>query len=184
MFEYFRWDKFFVGHKSQESIMIRFPFFCALTMALLLSISCSGGNPVDTDTAPFTNQKSTSNSPSTNKQLWGLYTVYIDIVNQTAEATLNRSAMFTANVTQFINNNPLFLIFEIIDTPVGPDYIDVDINVGIVHPFAGLDQYNGYDAFGVLMEDSSSTLTHNTKAHNIGWNTLADIGMIDDPDHR
>jgi len=68
--------------------------------------------------------------------------------------------MFTANVVQFVNGNPANLAFDIFGTPVGPDYVDVDIDVSITHPFPGIHQYDGYDVRGVFMGSGSETLSY------------------------
>jgi hypothetical protein len=93
--------------------------------------------------------------------LWGYYDVYIDVPTQTVDAILNRDAMFTANVVNFINGKPANLSFHINDTPVTAEYVDVDIDVTINHPFPGLTQYNGYDVRGIFMGDGSASLEYN-----------------------
>ncbi len=92
--------------------------------------------------------------------LWGYWDVYIDVEKQAVEATLNRSAMFTANVVTFLNNPVTNLKFKIYGTPVTADYVDVDIDVTIVHPFPGLHQYDGYDVRGVFMGVGSQTMSY------------------------
>jgi hypothetical protein len=93
--------------------------------------------------------------------LWGYWDVYVDIKSRTVEAVENRQAMFTANVVNFVNGKPGNLGFHINSTPIGPDYVDVDIDVTITHPFPGLPQYNGYDVRGVFMGDGSANLGYN-----------------------
>jgi hypothetical protein len=93
--------------------------------------------------------------------LWGFYDVSIDIPSKTVTAALNRQAMFTANVVNFLNGKVTNLGFHINGTPMGPDYVDVDIDVSITHPFPGLPQYNGYDVRGVFMGDGSASMGYN-----------------------
>ena len=112
--------------------------------------------------------------------LWGYYDVEIDLESQTATAVLNRNAMFTANVVNFLNGNPPKLSFHINSTPMGPDYVDVDIDVSITHPFAGLTQYNGYDVRGVFMGDGSGMLDYNSDL-DYPVNGIDQI-MLADPD--
>jgi hypothetical protein len=124
----------------------------------LVAIGCSGGsNPV----APNGDLTGNAAAQSGRTHLWGYYNVYIDISSQTAAAVLDRSAMFTANVTQFVNGSAANLGFAIVGTPAGADYVDVDIDVTIKHPFPGLPQYNGYDVRGVFMGDGSGSLNYN-----------------------
>ena len=112
--------------------------------------------------------------------LWGYYDVFIDIPTKTATAVVNRHAMFTANVVNFLNGTPPRLGFHINDTPVGSGYIDVDIDVSITHPFAGYTQYNGYDVRGVFMGDGSASLKYNSKLTYPVLGT--DQSMLPDPD--
>lgn len=113
-------------------------------------------NPVEADNV-LTNRIV---SKSGQTHLWGYYTVYLDISSQKATAILDRSAMFTANVTQFVNGSASNLSFAIHGTPSGTGYVDVDIDVTIKHPFPGLTKYNGYDVRGVFMGNGSKTLDY------------------------
>jgi hypothetical protein len=101
--------------------------------------------------------------------------VYIDIQAQKAEAVMNRSCMFTANVVTFLNNPATNMGFVIIETPVDPDgaFIDVDIDVSLTHPFPGLFMYNGYDVRGVFIGEASGTLAYNADL------TYAQYGVTD-----
>ena len=125
----------------------------------LLAMGCSGtgGNPVTPD-----NNLTNGNlhGAQTQTHLWGYWDIYIDIANQKVEAVMNRSAMFTANVVTFVNKPATNLSFAIYGTPVAGDYIDVDIDVSMTHPFPGLTQYNGYDVRGVFIGAGSSSLTY------------------------
>ena len=127
---------------------------CCLMLAM--GCSSSAGDPVSND---LTASRVSTNGTQTH--LWGYYDVHIDIPTQTATAVLNREAMFTANVVNFINGKPAGLSFHINDTPLGADYVDVDIDVTINHPFPGMPQYNGYDVRGVFMGDGSSSMAYN-----------------------
>jgi len=69
--------------------------------------------------------------------------------------------MFTANVVNFLNSNPNMMSFEINEVVPTADYIDIDIDVSITHPFPGYPQYNGYDVRGVFMGEGSGTLSYN-----------------------
>jgi hypothetical protein len=126
---------------------------------MVVAMGCSSGgmNPV----APNDLTANASVDRNSQTHLWGYYDVYIDIPIQTATAVPNREAMFTANVTTFLNGKPAALGFHINETPIGADYIDVDIDVSLTHPFPGLPQYHGYDVRGVFMGDGSASLNYN-----------------------
>ena len=133
----------------------------AVVMCMLVAVGCSGGDgdPV----APASGAgitDSTGHAGQSQTHLWGYYDVYIDIENQTVEAIPNRDVMFAANVVQFLNNNPAGLVFNIIDTPIGPDYIDVTIDVSITHPLPGMPQYDGYDVRGVFVGDGAASMDY------------------------
>ncbi|MFH1677001.1 MAG: hypothetical protein ABIC40_08235, partial [bacterium] len=125
-----------------------------IAVLLMVIISCAGkGNPVEPINGSDSGSISQTSGNQTQTHLWGYYDVYIDIPSQTATAVLNRNAMFTANVVNFINAKPANLGFHINSTPVGTDYVAVAIAVSITHPFPGLPQYDGYDVRGVVMGD-------------------------------
>lgn len=135
-----------------------------LFVALLAfaAMSCSGGGdtpvtPSDLDMAGPSGQAVTAQN-----HLWGYYDCYVDLDTQTVEAVVNRNVMFAANVVTFVNGSPANLAFLIKDTPVTPDYIDVDITVGITHPFPGMSEYDGYDVRGIFLGDGSDTLSYNS----------------------
>ncbi len=155
----------------------------ALLTATLTAVGCSsgGGNL----TAPAANPDltgSVSHVGQAQAHLWGYYDVYIDIENQSAEAVLNRMCMFTANVTTFVNNPVSNLSFKIYGTPVTADYVDVDIDVTIKHPFPGLTQYNGYDVKGVFMGPGSSTMKYSNKLKYAEYGTDQAVYDFNDKD--
>jgi len=129
----------------------------------ILVIGCSGssggggaGNPV----APPVGDPYELSSPRdlAHTHLWGFYSVSIDPESGKVEALNDRNAMFTANVTNFLNGSPPRLGFSINGISVGTDYTDIDIDVSLIHPFPGMTQYNGYDVRGVFMGNGSMEL--------------------------
>ena len=142
--------------------MNRWTAFIAFALtAIFATAGCAGSNPaIPSGNA---NLSSASGDRTVSTQIWGYYDVYIDLESHTATAVPNRQAMFTANVVNFINGKPASLGFKINKTPVGPSYVDVDIDVSITHPFPGMTQYNGYDVRGVFMGDGSMSMAYNSK---------------------
>ena len=118
---------------------------------------------------------------SSQTHLWGYYDVYVDIPTQTAMAVVNRDEMFSANVVNFLNGKAANLTFKVNGTPVGTGYVDVDIDVSITHPFAGMPQYNGYDVRGIFIGNGSKTLAYNSKLKYASRDTgaLVDQQMYD-----
>jgi len=128
----------------------------------MIIIGCSGGDSLPV--TPTDGQEGlTAGSADTSGQqthVWGIYDLYFDFENQSVEVVPNHNAMFTANVTTFVNNSPANLGFNIHGTPVEPGYIDVDIDVSITHPFPGLHQYDGYDVRGIFMGAGAATMDY------------------------
>ncbi len=130
------------------TVTIAVIFTCAV---LLCSCSAGDAPPLPADLTPAVAISSNGPDQSARLQLWGYYDVYVDVENETVEAVVNRGAMFAANVTGFLNDNPAFLGFSI--NNIYPDdlKIDVDLDVSITHPFPGMSQFDGYDVMGVFM---------------------------------
>jgi hypothetical protein len=153
------------------------------TLLFVFAMSCSGGSgntPVVPDASSGTNLTGNSavTESNTSNYLWGYYTINVDVENQVVESVMDRTAMFNANVVSFLNGNPAALAFNIIETPIGPDYIDVDIDVTITHPLPGLPQYDGYDVRGIFIGDGSGSVDGGLATADIG----TDQRMLPDPD--
>ncbi len=149
---------------------------------IFLALGCSGGGSPITPVpeSGITNSQANGNSAQTH--LWGYYDVYIDIENQTVEAVLNRMCMFTANVTTFVNNPVSNLSFKIYGTPATAEYVDVDINVTIKHPFPGMTQYNGYDVKGGFMGAGSGAMKYSSKLKHAEYGTDQAVYDFNDKD--
>jgi hypothetical protein len=133
----------------------------SMLACIVLVIGCSqtGGSPTGPGVDLTANHASSGIQSQTH--LWGYYNVYIDLPTKTVAAELDRHAMFTANVVTFLNGKPPKLGFKINEILQNTDYVDVDIDVSLTHPFPGLDGYRGYDVRGVFIGDGSSTLAYN-----------------------
>ncbi|MFH1676542.1 MAG: hypothetical protein ABIC40_05910 [bacterium] len=146
--------------------MRRIYLFTIFAVIISAMISCTNGNNELSPVIPTLGTESPNTALSVERQpqtqLWGCYEIEIDIPTQTVTAVPLRHAMFTANVTKFVNGKAANLGFKINDTPVTPEYIDVDIDVTITHPFPGLLQYNGYDVMGIFMGNGSATMQYNS----------------------
>jgi hypothetical protein len=143
---------------------MRTRWFSAATIALLIIavLGCSGKSETPLTPASIPDSiagAAHSNAPAT--LLWGYFEIYMDIPTATVTAVEDRTAMFAANVVNFLNGKATSLGFHINGTNVTADYVDVDIDVSITHPFPGMPQYNGYDVRGVFMGDGSDNLIYN-----------------------
>jgi len=150
-------------HRSIMNLVL--VFLCGL---FVLGCSNGAGNPV---TAPETPGDSVEQPPALTSQselsmnepetfLWGYYDLYFDIDDMKVEAVANRSGMFTANVTMFLNMNPARLGFKFNDITAGVGYVDVDVDISITHPL-GLAKFNGYDVRGVFIGNGSGVMEYN-----------------------
>jgi len=143
--------------------MRRYDFFLLLSLALAFVLSCSGGGRVNPVT-PVADSDMTCGISSHAKQsqtcLWGYYDVSVDIGNLTVQVVPNRHAMFTVNVTNHLNRTAAIRM-KLNSVAPGPEWIDVDVDVSITHPFPGMTEFNGYDVRGVFMGDGSATLAYN-----------------------
>ncbi|HEX9744981.1 MAG TPA: SBBP repeat-containing protein [bacterium] len=139
--------------------MSRFNAVTFFTIAFLFLISCSNSSgPISPDIdAPSITGTKTTLSSSGNTVLWGLWDVHINFDTGSIEAVPMRGATFAANVVKFIDSPPSNLILSINGIDQQAEYIDVDVNVGLRHPFAGLDQYIGFDVAGIFMGNGSAS---------------------------
>jgi hypothetical protein len=81
-------------------------------LALAIGCSTSANYPVLPGSPELMANKSVSGNPA-QTHLWGYYNVYINPATQEAEVSVNRNAMFTANVVTFIKSNPANLAVKV-----------------------------------------------------------------------
>ncbi len=110
--------------------------------------------------APLAERQAADSGSS--RVLWGFYEVSIDGSTLEVEIVPSRRSMFTANVTHFLSPpvSPRHcLAIEILPGSDIPNRY-LDINVTLVHPFQGLNQYKGFDVRGIFMADGSHVSEH------------------------
>ncbi len=137
-----------------------------IALLLLVVTSCAGSGNAVTPVMPTIESEMTpealSHGNPAQTYLWGYYEVFIDVENMTAEAVYDRNSMFTGNIVNFLNDIPASLEFDILEVIPETDYIDIDIDVTLMHPFPGMPQFNGYDVRGVFMGDGSGVLGYDS----------------------
>ncbi len=127
------------------------------TVALLM-LSCGKSSngpvqPVLTDSTPIAQSQAAN-----GKALWGLWDIAIDTGTGSVEAVPLRGAEFTANVTIFLQppmGSLTYLKFTDLDLTDWPDLGIIELDVGLTHPFPGLDMYTGFDVLGVFRHNGS-----------------------------
>ena len=145
--------------------------FLTFTGLLLIAILCGcsshgHSNPVQPDSDlqnPLTLTKDCAlvGSPT---HLGGYYNISIDPETWEVKAFESRHALFTANLTNILNNSMMGMTFNVNDVIAGTHSIDVDIDIGINHPFPGYPEFAGYDLRCVFMGNGSGILeTGNVK---------------------
>ncbi len=139
--------------------MNRFNLGIMAIFAALLILSCSGSSPESISPDPHQNpelsaDRSTSTAGSSG--LWGLWDIEWNSGTEEFEITPLRSAELACNVVKFIDGSPSNLVINILSIDPEPDYTDFLIDVGIQHPFPGLDKFTGFDVLGVFMGQGSS----------------------------
>jgi hypothetical protein len=96
-----------------------------------------------------------------SRSLWGLYEVTIDTSDGTVEAVPLRTALIRANVNNLMEKSSTGnLLFQNLDLTEFPYNGRVWLDVGLKHPFPGMDQFTGFDVYGVFMHDGSGSLTY------------------------
>ncbi len=163
--------------------MTRWTVFLTLALfCLIVTPGCNSGavNPVIPGPEAGVTSGTDPHAGQSTTHLWGYYEIAIDIESLTVDVVASRSAMFSANVVNFLNGSPAGLSFHINETPIGTDYIDVDIDIAMTHPFPGLPQYNGYDVRGIFMGDGSLSMAYNGDLDYPALGT--DQFMLPDPD--
>ena len=92
---------------------------------------------------------------STPHGLWGYWQGIIDAEAGVLEFIPLRAGELHLNALRFLEPPPNFRL-----TVEGPLQISgnvIDVNIGIRHPFSGLDQYTGFDVCGIFMAGGSQS---------------------------
>jgi hypothetical protein len=127
----------------------------------LFMLSCSSGSHFDQVTSPpLTNAGDhdiNSISSAAPNMLWGLWEISIDPESLEAEIVPVRGAMFTANVTQFLQPPaaPTNLLSIQVLASSDPSNGYFEVNAAVSHPFPGLPKYRGFDVRGIFISNGS-----------------------------
>ena len=134
-----------------------------LTFLLWLISGCAGsGSPVSTSPNGLQNSQTTARTVS-QTHLWGYWTVAVDPATGEVAVVPDRNVMFTVNVVNIINGKMGSISVKLNKIVNGSNYTDLDTDVSITHPFAGMPQYDGYDVRGIFMGDGLASMLYNSK---------------------
>ncbi len=142
-----------------------------MVLALLMLIGCSSGgsSPLIPSTTPdLTTGQPDSGGPgaqgvneTSQKALWGLWDVECNMETGDLEVNPIRGAEFRANVNTFLNSGPNLQVTILDETNVMVDG-SIVVDVGLVHPFPGMYEYSGFDVWGILLHNGSTSLDYNS----------------------
>jgi len=134
--------------------------YAAIAIVVALLLGCAHGtSPIDpASPAGGSLSNIAPSAQSAGKVLWGLYNITLDPVTESAEIVPLRGIEFKANVTRFVQppiGKAFYLSFNALDFTDFPTEGIVRLDVGLTHPFPGLDRYRGFDVMGVFMSNAS-----------------------------
>lgn len=133
-----------------------------LLIVAALAVSCSGssGNPVipgSPDTDLTAGVENTSRGAS-SKASWGVWEININTETWEAEIIPLRGSQYTVDVVTFLQppaGNPANLSLAVTDVSEWFTQGLITCEVGLRHPFPGLEVYTGFDVMGVFMAPGS-----------------------------
>ncbi len=148
--------------------MREFRFFLIAIIVILVSLGCSNptGNPIPVmpgdlvisgESAPAVQQG--------NRQLWGIWDVYLDLETREVDCVPLRTANFKTNITAYMEQSlgdghyisvMLWYVEEF------PEYLGVELLVELEHPFPDAPALTGFDVKGIFMGNYSSVDTINS----------------------
>ncbi|MFH1675375.1 MAG: hypothetical protein ABIC40_00010, partial [bacterium] len=162
------------------------PFLPILLIIGLFFISCSGqtGSPVMPGQAAsdLTPASAASSVAGTSKALWGIWNVSIDTENWEASIVPIRGPQYTVDVVKFLQppaGNPMNLTIAVTDITEWFSLGKIGVDVGLKHPFPGLDQYTGFDVYGVFVAQGSISGEYDT---DVAYTNGDDESILLNPD--
>ena len=138
-----------------------------LIAVLVFSIGCSGGGSSPDPVQPIENREVKANN---SHECWGLWQFTADLENQTLDCVQLRQGMMHLNALPFLEP-PALVNLSLDSLEINGNIIEADI--GLRHPFLGLDEFTGFDVCGILI----------TKGSVSGFDD-SDIVMVGDGDTR
>jgi len=122
-------------------------FIPVILVIILFTFGCSGGGSITTAPSP---EKESANLAS--HTLWGMWQFTADPANGTLDAVQLRMSDIHLNALRFLEPPP-FLYITVENLQFNGNTLEVDI--GLRHPFVGLDQFTGFDTRGIIISNGS-----------------------------
>jgi len=124
---------------------MKVPLIIVTFLLVMMLIGCSGGNITIPENAMQSAQ---------GHSLWGLWQGIINPVAETIEFTQLRTSELHLNALPFLE--PPALAYLTLETLKFNGNI-MDTDIGIRHPFLGLDEFTGFDVCGIFISNGSLT---------------------------
>jgi len=125
-----------------------------LLVMVLFILGCSGGNNTNPSVPDTENLKSSTTGEASSHMNWGLWRFICHPESQTIDVVQLRTGSMHLNALPFINLPPLvYVTLETLN--FNGNLIETDI--GLRHPFLGLNEFTGFDVKGVFISNGSLT---------------------------
>jgi len=161
--------------------------FLIIGVSLLIALtafSCAGSGDNIVSSPLNEAQVSTGGikSEGGGRHLWGWWKVTIDPISGSCQVIPLRGCAFTANVNKLLESKPGNLLITNIDTSQYLTEGRLDCTVTLKHPFPGLEQYNGFDVWGVFMHNGTTQLGYDDLTYSGGPNAGQNEAVLLNPD--
>ncbi len=141
-------------------------FISFVIIILLVACGCStgGGGPVIPDMSSPDAVNNSQDDSGSSRMLWGMYEVQIDKLSGEVEILPLRGVMFNANIQQFLSPpySPVHLMSVKILSGSNLGTGDLNLEIGLNHPFAGINYYRGFDVRGIFIADGTQPSDHDS----------------------
>lgn len=146
---------------------MRFSLAVLLTLAAILSVSCSGGgsSPVAPtmlgEYGPEYGDPTalrTGTMPVEGKFLWGMWQGTINLAGRRVELVQYRQAEFHANLAGILASKPLGLSYKVKNFDMIQGIVSVDVS--LIHPYPDSD-FRGFDTRGIFMGPGKKQTSNN-----------------------
>jgi len=156
-------------HYGSWLVSMAVKFILLLPMiALFISAGCAGGsNPVAPDDSTGINSVCPGTYiSSTNRQIWGMWTVLVSDDQRSAIVIPLRSATMHLNAVKFLESDPCTTCLSVSNLVPYPDG-RLSIDLTLIHPFPGRPKLSGFDVRGVFISDADYTFP--VSGRKIAW---------------
>ena len=134
--------------------MHRLNIFIGIILLLFVVAGCSG-NGTENPIIPEENTVEAAAGNGGSHALWGLWQFRIDPVAKDIEMVPLREAMLHLNTLPFLEPPPF--LYLSIESELEFNGSQLDVDVGLRHPFLGLNEFTGFDVRGILISKGNKS---------------------------